>query len=127
MIRKYSKKVLEKCKEECKDFLEFFQKYIEIVKNKCCEECGDKLKGYVSEIVYILNKFYYKLIFIDDDNVIYFCGVFLKNGCYNKFDLVDNKKFKEMFVYLKIKIIFVELESKIIEKINYKIYDRYID
>lgn len=127
MIRKYSKKGLEKRKEDRKYFPEFFQRHIEIAKNKCCEECGDKLKGHVSEIAHILNKSYYKSISTDDENVIYLCGLYSKNGCHSKFDSSENKKFKEMLVYPKISIKFVELENKITETINYKTYDRYTD
>lgn len=127
MIRRYSKKGLEKRKEERKDFPEFFQKHIEIAKNKFCEECGEKLKGHVSEIAHILNKSYYKSISTDDDNVVYLCGMFSQNQCHSNFDSSDNKKFKEMLVYTKIILKFAELENKIKEKITYKTYERYTD
>lgn len=127
MIRKYSKKGLEKRKEERKDFPEFFQKHIEIAKNKYCEECGQKLRGHVSEIAHILNKSYYKSISTDDNNVVYLCGLFSKNQCHSNFDSFDNKKFKQMTIYPKISCIFAELESKITEKITYKTYERYTD
>lgn len=127
MIKRYSKKGLEKRKEERKDFPEFFQKHIEIAKNKYCEECGEKLKGHVSEIAHVLNKSYYKSISTDDDNIVYLCGLFSNNQCHSNFDSFDNKKFKEMLVYPKIIIKFAELENKVTEKITYKTYERYTD
>jgi len=127
MIRKYSKKGLEKRKEERKDFPEFFQKHIEIAKNKFCEECGEKLKGNSSEIAHILPKSYYKSISTNDNNIIYLCGIYSENQCHTNFDNYDEKKFKKMHCYSKISSIFTELEKEITEKITYKTYDRYTD
>ena len=45
MIRKYSKKGLEKRKEERSCLSEFFIRHVEKIKTEklCCANCGDKL------------------------------------------------------------------------------------
>lgn len=129
MIRKTTKKTLDKRKEERKDFPEFFKKHIQIVQNerRCCEECGDPLKGNVTEIAHILPKQIYKSVSTNDENVIYLCGLYSENNCHSNFDNFSKEKFKEMQVYQKISCIFTELEKEVTEKINYKTYDRYTD
>lgn len=124
---RYSKKGLEKRKADRAGFAEFFQKHIQIIKdtNTCCEECGDKLKGNVSEIAHILPKNLFKSIAINDDNVIYLCGMYSNNQCHNKFDDSKLEIFQNMFVFSKISKIFKLLETLVTEKIPYKIYDRY--
>ena len=124
-MKKYSKKTLEKRKEERKDFPEFFQRHIEIAKTKYCEECGNKLKGDVSEIAHILPKSYFKSISTNDKNVIYLCGQYSASQCHTNFDSWSIDKVKEMKIYPKIKEIFAEIKDQITEKINYKITDKY--
>ena len=62
MIRRYSKKGLEKRKEERACLPEFFQKHITIIKenNLSCVNCGEKLKGDVSEVAHRLPKSTFK-------------------------------------------------------------------
>lgn len=124
-IRKYSKKGLEKRKEERKDFPEFFQKHIVIAKSKYCEECGYKLTGNVSEIAHVLPKSYFKSVSTEDSNILYLCGMYSKNNCHSNYDNFPAEKVKEMNIYPKVQEVFKQLEEKITEKINYKVYDRY--
>jgi len=124
-MKRYSKKALDKRKEERKDFPEFFQKHIEIAKTKYCEECGNKLKGDVSEIAHVLPKSYFKSINTNDLNIIYLCGQYSASQCHTNFDSWSIDKVKEMKIYPKIKEIFAEIKDQITEKINYKITDKY--
>lgn len=125
MIRRYSKKGLEKRKAERECLPEFFQKHIEIAKTKCCEECGVKLKGNVTEIAHVLPKQYFKSIMCSDLNVLYLCGLYSDNNCHNNFDNFPQEKVKEMRIYPKVQEIFKQLEEEITEKINYKYRDLY--
>ena len=125
MIRRYSKKGLEKRKAERGCLPEFFQKHIEIAKTKCCEECGVKLKGNVTEIAHVLPKQYFKSIMCSDLNVLYLCGLYSDNNCHNNFDNFPQEKVKEMRIYPKVQEIFKQLEEEITEKINYKYRDLY--
>jgi hypothetical protein len=125
MIRKYSKKGLEKRKNERECLPEFFQKHIEIAKTKYCEECGAKLKGNVTEIAHVLPKQYFKSVMCSDLNVLYLCGLYSSNECHSKFDNSAQEKVKEMKIYPKVQEIFKQLEEEITEKINYKHRDLY--
>lgn len=125
MIRKYSKKGLEKRKEDRTCLSEFFQKHIEIAKTKCCEECGAKLRGNVSEIAHILPKGYFKSVMCSDLNVLYLCGLFSDKNCHNNFDNSSQEKRKQMKIYPKVQEVFKQLEEEITEKINYKHRDLY--
>jgi hypothetical protein len=120
MLRKYSKKGLEKRKLERECLPEFFQKHIEIAKTKCCEECGAKLKGNTTEIAHVLPKQYFKSVMCSDLNVLYLCGLYSDNNCHNNFDNFSQEKVKEMKIYPKVQDIFKQLEEEITEKINYK-------
>lgn len=125
----YSKKGWEKRKLERVGYPEFYQKHMSIIKKErlCCKECGSRLTGHVSEIAHILPKGYFKSIATKDSNVIYMCGMYSsQNQCHYNFDNYSNKKFQEMKVFKEISRIFTELEGYITEKINYKLYDRYI-
>jgi len=124
-MKRYSKKALEKRKEERKDFPEFFQKHIEIAKSKHCEECGDKLRGDVSEIAHCLPKGYFKSISTNDLNVLYLCGQYSSKQCHTNFDTWSLEKVKDMNIYPRVKEIFAEIKDQITEKINYKITDKY--
>ena len=125
MIRKYSKKGLEKRKSERECLPEFFKKHIEIARGKCCEECGNKLKGNVSEIAHVLPKSYFKSVMCNDLNVLYLCGMYSEKQCHSNYDTWSAEKVKEMNIFTKVELIFKELEKEIIEKINYKVYERY--
>ena len=125
MIRKYSKKGLEKRKTERECLPEFFKKHIEIAKTKCCEECGAKLKGNVTEIAHVLPKQYFKSVMCSDLNVLYLCGLYSDKECHSKFDNSPQEKVKEMEIYPKVQEIFKQLEEEITEKINYKHRDLY--
>jgi len=125
MIRKYSKKGLEKRKLERECLPEFFQKHIEIAKTKCCEECGAKLKGNTTEIAHVLPKQYFKSVMCNDLNVLYLCGHLSSGQCHTKMDSCSNEILKTMKVIKKINNIFKQLLPQIVEKINYKHYDRY--
>lgn len=125
MIKKYSKKGLEKRKQERECLLEFFQKHIEIARGKCCEECGNKLKGSVTEIAHVLPKNYFKSVMCSDLNVLYLCGLYSENSCHNNFDNFPQEKVKQMKIYPKVQDIFKQLEEEITEKINYKHRDLY--
>lgn len=122
---KYSKKGLEKRKEERKNFPEFFNRHVEIAKTKNCEECGHKLVGNSSEIAHVLPKSYFKSISTNDLNVLYLCGMYSENQCHLNFDNLSNDKVKEMSIFPKVQNIFSEIKDKITEKLNYKHYDKY--
>ncbi|MFT5662608.1 MAG: hypothetical protein ACI9TV_003265 [Sulfurimonas sp.] len=127
-MKRYSKKGLERRKEERKGYGEFFEKHVGIIKNTsaCCAECGARLKGHVSEIAHILPKGYFKSVATNDENVVYMCGMYSTSQCHTNFDNFPIDKFQEMLVFSQISHIFAELEEKITEKINYKVYDKYI-
>lgn len=124
MIRKYSKKGLEKRKEERACLPEFFKKHIEIAKTKCCENCGEKLKGEVSEIAHRLPKSYFKSIQCDDDNVVYLGGRFSSCGCHSLYD-GTNEQLQNLLIFLAEKEIIKDLLEKVTERISYKLYDRW--
>lgn len=126
-MKKYSKKGLEKRKEERKDFPEFFQKHINIIKeNKlCCEECGARLKGDASEIAHILPKTTFKSVSTHDLNVLYLCGMWSNSQCHSNYDNYPAAKVKEMKIFPKVVEIFKILEEEVIEKITYKTEERY--
>lgn len=127
MIRRYSKKGLERRKEERKDFPQFFQRHIDIIKKDkhTCLECGCRLIGDVSEVAHILDKSKFKSISTDDDNVIYLCSWKSKNNCHGKFDNSSNEVVKEMKIYKFLLPIVKKLIDKIDEKVNYKFYDKW--
>ena len=124
MIRRYSKKGLEKRKEERACLPEFFQRHIEIARTKCCENCGEHLKGDVSEIAHRLPKSYFKSIMCDDENVVYLGGMFSNCGCHSLYD-GTNEQLQSLSVFSAEKEIIKELLEKVTEKINYKLYDRW--
>lgn len=124
---KYSKKGLAKRKEDRAGFAEFFQECVEeIKKNKlCCVECGAPLKGDVSEVAHVLPKSYFKSVATNKQNWLPMCGQWSVNQCHTNFDNYPLKKFKELLVYPKVKLIFAVLEDTITEKITYKHYEKY--
>lgn len=126
-MKRYSDKGLEKRKEERKAFPEFFQKHIQYIRdnNLCCEECGARLKGDVSEIAHILPKSTFKSIATNDDNVLYLCGMWSNSQCHSNYDNYPAEKVKKMKIFRKVSERFHILEQEIIEKITYKIEERY--
>ena len=125
MIRKYSKKGLEKRKEERACLPEFFQRHIEIAKTKCCANCGEKLRGDVSEIAHRLPKSFFKSIMCDDDNVVYLGGRFSNCGCHSLYD-GTNEQLQSLSIFLAEKEIIKELLEKVTENYNYKITDKWL-
>jgi hypothetical protein len=124
-MKKYSKKALEKRKEERQCLSEFFQKHIEIAKLKCCEECGTKLLGDVSEIAHILPKGYFKSVMCNDLNVLYLCGMYSNNQCHTNYDNSPQEKVKRMKIYPKVQKIYQDIKEEITETLNYKLTERY--
>ncbi len=126
-MKKYSKQSLERRKEERKDFPDFFQKHIQNIKDNrlCCEECGARLSGNTSEVAHILPKQTFKSVSINDDNVIYLCGMYSENQCHHKFDNWSTEEIKKMKIFDKICESFENLLPLLTERINYKITDRY--
>jgi hypothetical protein len=123
-MRKYSKKGLEKRKEERQCLPEFFQRHIEIAKTKRCTNCGERLKGDVSEIAHRLPKSYFKSIMCDDDNVVYLGGRFSSCGCHSLYD-GTNEQLQSLSIFSAEKEIIKDLLEKVTEEINYKLYDRW--
>lgn len=121
-MRKYSKKGLEKRKQEREGFEEFFKKHITIIKNekKTCQECNCRLKGSVREVAHILPKQYFKSIATEDKNIIYLC-----EQHHNDYDNGSNESIKEMNIFNYVTKTFKELEQILTEKLNWKYYDRW--
>ena len=124
MIRKYSKKGLEKRKEERACLPEFFQRHIEIAKTKCCANCGEKLKGDVSEVAHRLPKSFFKSIMCDDENVVYLGGRFSSCGCHSLYD-GTNEQLQSLSIFSAEQKIVKELLEKVTETTCYKIYDKW--
>lgn len=124
MIRKYSKKGLEKRKEERACLPEFFQRHIEIAKTKCCANCGEKLKGDVSEVAHRLPKSFFKSIMCDDENVVYLGGRFSSCGCHSLYD-GTNEQLQSLSIFSAEQKIVKELLEKVTETTGYKIYDKW--
>lgn len=127
-MKKYSKKGLEKRKEERFGYADFFYKHVQNIKNSnaCCAECGERLKGDFTEVAHILPKSYFKSISTNDLNVIYLCGMYCSgNNCHSVFDNSAQEKVKQMKIYPIVKERFQELLPHITEKLNYKHYDKY--
>ena len=125
MIRKYSKKGLEKRKEERACLPEFFQRHIEIAKTKCCANCGEKLKGDVSEVAHRLPKSFFKSIMCDDENVVYLGGRFSSCGCHSLYD-GTNEQLQSLSIFSAEQKIVKELLEKVTETVSYKLYDRWL-
>ena len=121
---KYSKKGLEKRKEERACLPEFFQRHIEIAKTKCCANCGEKLKGDVSEVAHRLPKSTFKSIQCLDDNVVYLCSWNSSNNCHGLYD-GSNEQLQSLNIFSAEKEIIKELLEKVTEKYNWKILERW--
>jgi hypothetical protein len=126
MIKRYSKKGLEKRKAERQCLPEFFMKHVDIIKKekKCCENCGERLIGDVSEVAHRLPKSTFKSIQCDDDNVVYLGGRFSSCGCHSKYD-GTNEQLQSLSFFAEEKLKVEELLEKVTEKYNYKILDRW--
>jgi len=126
MIRKYSKKGLEKRKEDRACLSEFFVRHVEKIKTEklCCANCGEKLKGDVSEVAHRLPKSTFKSIQCDDDNIVYLGGRFSNCGCHSKYD-GTNEQLQSLNIFLAEKEIIKELLEKVTEKYNWKLTDRW--
>lgn len=125
-MKKYSKKGLEKRKQDREGYSEFYQKHVSIIKSSkaCCLECGNRLIGDVSEVAHVLEKSYFKSLALDDDNIIYLCSWKSRNNCHATFDN-SNVKLQSMNIFEQIKIKVQNLLDKATEKINYSIYNRW--
>ena len=126
MIRKYSKKGLEKRKAERACLPEFFIRHVEKIRTEklCCANCGDKLKGDVSEVAHRLAKSTFKSIQCSDENVLYLCGMYSKNMCHSKYD-GTNEQLQSLNIFAEEKIKVEKLLEKVTENYNYKLTDRW--
>lgn len=124
-MKKYSKKGLEKRKEERKDYADFYQSHIKLIReNKIkCEECGCNLIGDVSEVCHILNKSRFKSVATDDLNILYLCCRNSQNNCHSKLDNSPHEIVKDMKIYTKIQETFNKLKEKIQENLTWKDYE----
>jgi ADP-glucose pyrophosphorylase len=126
VLRKYSKKGLEKRKSDRECLSDFFMFHVKKIKTEklCCANCGDKLKADVSEVCHRLPKSTFKSIQCDDDNVTYLCSYKSSNSCHSKYD-GSNEQLWSLNIFLVEKEIIKELLEKVTEKYNYKILDRW--
>lgn len=127
MIRKYSKKGLEKRKEDRACLSEFFIRHVEKIKTEklCCYNCGERLKGDVSEVAHRLPKSTFKSIQCYDGNVVYLGGRFSKCGCHSLYD-GTNEQLQSLNIFSAEKEIVKELLEKVTEKYNYKTIDKWL-
>lgn len=125
-MKKYSKKGLEKRKEERACLPEFFQRHIYIIKTNrlCCANCGERLRGDVSEVAHRLPKSFFKSIMCDDDNVVYLGGRLSNCHCHDLYD-GNNEQLQSLSIFSAEKEIIKELLEKVTEKYNYKLTDRW--
>ena len=126
MIKKYSKKGLEKRKAERECLPEFFMKHVDIIKKekKCCKNCSERLIGDVSEVCHRLPKSTFKSIQCDDENITYLCSYKSSNNCHSKYD-GTNEQLQSLSFFAAEKIKVEKLLEKVTEKYNYKILDRW--
>lgn len=126
MIKKYSKKGLEKRKEERACLSEFFIRHVEKIKKEklCCANCGTRLIGDVSEVAHILPKQYFKSVMCSDENVNYLCSWKSKNNCHSKYD-GTNEQLQSLNIFAEEKLKIEELLEKVTENYNWKILERW--
>jgi len=126
MIRKYSKKGLEKRKEDRACLSEFFIRHVEKIKTErlCCTSCGERLKGDISEVAHRLPKSTFKSIQCLDENVVYLCGMYSSNMCHSLYD-GTNEQLQSLTIFSAEKEIIKELLEKVTEKYNWKLTDRW--
>ena len=125
-MRGYSKKGLEKRKEERSCLSEFFIRHVEKIKTEklSCANCREKLKGCVSEVAHRLPKSNFKSIQCLDDNVIYLGGIYSNCQCHSKYD-GTNEQLQSLSIFSAEKEIIKELLEKVTETISYKTYDKW--
>jgi hypothetical protein len=124
-MMKYSKKGLEKRKEERRCLPEFFQRHIEIAKGIRCANCGERLIGDVSEVAHRLPKSLFKSVMCDDENVTYLCSWKSTNNCHGLYD-GSNEQLQSLPIFLAEKEIIKNLLGKVTENFNYKTTDRWL-
>jgi hypothetical protein len=127
MIRRYSKKGLEKRKSERECLPNFFMKHVDIIKKekRCCENCGEQLRGDVSEVAHRLAKSTFKSIQCDDENITYLCSYKSSNNCHSKYD-GTNEQLQSLSFFATEKIKVEELLEKVTENYNWKILERWL-
>lgn len=125
-MRGYSKKGLEKRKEERSCLSEFFVRHVKKIKAEklSCANCGEKLKGCVSEVAHRLPKSNFKSIQCLDENVIYLGGMYSNCQCHSKYD-GTNEQLQSLSIFSAEKEIIKELLEKVTETISYKTYDKW--
>ena len=125
-MKRYSKKGLERRKEERACLPEFFLRHVEIIKkNKLwCENCGEVLKGDVSEVAHRLPKSYFKSVQCNDENVVYLGGRFSKCGCHALYD-GTNEQLQSLSFFDEERIKIEKLLEKVTEKITWKTLERW--
>lgn len=126
-MRRYSKKGLEKRKQDREGYKEFYEEQVEKIKKErlCCQECGVKLIGDVSEVAHILEKQKFKSIACNSKNILYLCS-WKSNGnnCHSIFD-GSAEQLQGMKVFEVTKETVKELLQEVEEDYNYKILDKW--
>ena len=125
-MKRYSKKGLEKRKEERQCLPEFFIRHVNKIKKEKlhCANCGEKLKGDVSEVAHRLPKSTFKSIQCDDNNVTYLCSWKSANNCHSKHD-GTNEQLWSLNIFEDERLKIEKLLDKVTEKYNWKILDRW--
>jgi|GEM_PF-3857326 len=125
-MKKYSKKGLQKRKEERECLSEFFIHHVEKIKTErlCCNNCGERLKGDVSEVCHRLPKSTFKSIQCEDDNIVYLGGRFSSCGCHSLYD-GTNEQLQSLNIFSAEKEIIIKLLEKVTEKYNWKLLERW--
>ncbi len=126
MIRKYSKKGLEKRKAERECLSEFFMRHVNNIKDKRlhCANCGEKLRGDVSEVAHRLPKSTFKSIQCYDSNVVYLGGMYSNCGCHSKYDGAT-EQLQSLSIFEAEKEIVKQLLEEVTEPYNWKILERW--
>ena len=126
MLKKYSKKGLEKRKAERECLPEFFIRHVEKIKTERlhCANCGCTLLSDVSEVAHRLPKSTFKSIQCDDNNVTYLCSWKSTNNCHSKYD-GTNEQLWSLNIFEDERLKIEKLLDKVTEKYSYKILDRW--
>lgn len=126
-MRRYSKKSLEKRKQDRKGYKEFYEEQVEKIKKErlCCQECGVKLIGDVSEVAHILEKQKFKSIACNSKNILYLCS--WKSGGNNCHSIFDGsaEQLQSMKIFKQTQETVKELLEEVEEDYNYKILDKW--
>jgi len=88
-IKKQSEANKKKRSYERAGFGEFFQRMIQRVIDEkiCCENCQKPLYNPDSSVVaHILSKSKHLEVAIEDNNVVFLCGIYSDSQCHSKFD-----------------------------------------